>query len=93
MGKEPPENHGVGDVGDVKLIEAEQPGLVGQRVGDQPDRIFAFMLAALHFLPDRVNAFVHVQHEFVKMRAALAPTGLASKNKSISMVLPRPTSP
>ena len=33
------------------------------------------MLAALHVLPHAVNALVHVEHEFVKMGAALALDG------------------
>ena len=70
--EQPAENHGVGDVGDVEFVEAEQPGLVEQLLGDEPDRIFAFVLAELHLLAQRENAFVHVEHEFVKMRAALA---------------------
>ena len=30
------------------------------------------MLAEFHLLPNGMDAFVHVEHEFVKMRAALA---------------------
>ena len=70
--EQPAEDHGVGDVGDVEFVEAEQPGLVEQLLGDEPDRIFAFVLAELHLLAQRKNALVHVEHEFVKMRAALA---------------------
>ena len=70
--EQPPEDHGVGNVGDVKFVEAEQPGLLRQLRGGEPDRILAGMLAELHILPAGVNALVHVEHEFVKMRAALA---------------------
>ena len=70
--EQPAEDHGVGDVGDMKFVEAEQPGFLEQRFGDKSDRIFAFVLAELHLLAQRENAFVHVEHEFVKMRAALA---------------------
>ena len=91
--EQPAENHGVGDIGDVEFVEAEQPGLLRELRRRQPDRIFAFVLAEFHLLPEGVNAFVHVEHEFVKMRAALARDRAASKKKSISMVLPRPTSP
>ena len=70
--EQPAENHGVGDVGDMEFVEAEQPGFVEQLPGNKPDRIFAFVLAELHLLAQRENAFVHVEHEFVKMGAALA---------------------
>ena len=70
--EQPAEDHGVGDVGDMEFVEAEQPGFLEQLFGDEPDRIFAFVLAELHLLAQRENAFVHVEHEFVKMRAALA---------------------
>ena len=46
-----------------------------------------------HLLAQGVHALVHVEHEFVEMRATLAQHRLTSKNRSISMVLPRPTSP
>ena len=70
--KKPAKDHGVGDVGDVKFVEAQQPSLRGQFLGDESDRVIVGMFAELHFLPDRVNAFVHIEHEFVKMRAALS---------------------
>ena len=69
--EKPPEDHGVGNVGDVKLVEAQEPGFFGQRVGDEPDRILALVIAALHALPHAVNALVNVEHELVKMSAAL----------------------
>ncbi len=70
--EQPAEDHGVGNVGDMEFVEAQQPGLLGKFGGDKPDRIVAGVLAELHLLPERVNALVHVEHEFVKMRAALA---------------------
>ena len=70
--EQPSEDHGVGDVGDVEFVEAEQPSLLGKLVGDVPDRILACVLAEFHFLAEGVDALVHVEHEFVKMRAALA---------------------
>src|SRR5580692_11103222 len=56
----------------MEFVEAEQPGLIEQLLGNKPDRIFAVVLAELHLLPQRENALMHVKHEFVKMRAALA---------------------
>ncbi len=37
--EEPPEDHRVGDVGDLELVEAEQRRLAGDRLGDRRDRI------------------------------------------------------
>ena len=70
--EQPAEDHGVGDVGDVEFIEAKQPGLLRQLTSRKLDRILAGVLAAFHLLPERMNALVHVDHEFVEMRAALA---------------------
>ncbi len=36
--EQPAEDHGVGDVGDVEFVEAEQPGLAGDLLGGKPDR-------------------------------------------------------
>ena len=73
--EQPAEDHGVGDVGDVEFIEAKQPGLLRQLAGHEFDRILAGMLALFHLLPERINALMHVDHEFVEMRATLALHG------------------
>ncbi len=70
--EQPAEDHGVGDVGDVEFIEAEQPGFAGQLFRGQLDRVLVGMFADFHLLPEAMNALVHVDHEFVKMRAALS---------------------
>ena len=70
--EQPAEDHGVGDVGDVELVEAEQPALLGDLGGGKPDRIVAGDLAVLQLLPEHAHALVHVGHELVEMRAALA---------------------
>ena len=70
--EQPPENHGVGDVGDVEFIEAEQPRLLRQLDRREVDRVFAGVLAEFHLLAERMNALVHVDHEFVEMRATFA---------------------
>src|SRR5579883_1161700 len=72
MREQPAEDHGVGDVSDMKLVEAKQPSLRRKIIGDAPDRILTLILAKFHFLADRAQAFVHVKHEFVEMRTALA---------------------
>jgi hypothetical protein len=66
------EDHCIGDVGDVKFVEAQKPRLASQIARRQLDRVRAGVLADLHSLPEGVNAFVHVEHEFVEMRATLA---------------------
>ena len=87
------ENHRIGDIGDVEFVEAQQPALFGdrrrRRAGSDPRRRSRRPSA----LAKHPHALVHVGHEFVEMRAPLARPPAASKNRSISMVLPRPTSP
>ena len=72
MREQPAEDHGVGDIGDVEFVEAQQPRLLGQLLGDEMDRIFALVFAGFHLLPDGMDALMHVEHEFVEMGAALA---------------------
>ena len=70
--EQPPEDHRIGDVGDVEFVEADQPGFLGQRVGDVADRIGIRDPAGLHLLAHGVEPLVHVGHELVEMRAAFA---------------------
>src|SRR6516162_6344822 len=65
----------------MKLVEAEQPRLRRQFVGNHSDRVLVGMFAELHFLPDEVNALVNVEHELVKMRAAFSPHRTALKKQ------------
>ncbi len=58
------ENHGIGDVGDKELVEADHPGLAGEPVGDQREGVLFPVQAA--------QLLVHPLHETVKMRAHLA---------------------
>ena len=44
-GEQPAEDHGVGDVGHVELVEAQHPGLVGEVVGGEVDRVAGDRLA------------------------------------------------
>ncbi len=81
MHKKSAKDHGVGDVSDVKFVEAQQAGLRLQFLGDELERIIAGMFAELHLLPDRVNAFVHIEHEFVEMCAALSRHRTAFKKQ------------
>jgi hypothetical protein len=79
--KKPAENHRIGNVGDVKLVKAQQPRLLGQLLGDEPDRVLVGMFAEFHFLSDQKNAFVNVEHEFMEMRAAFSLDRTAVKKQ------------
>ena len=70
--EQPAEDHGVGNIGDVEFVEAEQPGLLRDGRGGKRDRILVAAFARFRLLPERVDAFVHVGHEFVEMNATLA---------------------
>ena len=69
--EQPAENHRIGNVGDVKLVEAQQPRLVEDRLGGEPDHVGVADLAARDILPVAVDPLVHLGHEFVEMGAAL----------------------
>ena len=70
--EQPPENHRIRDVGDVKLVEAEEPGFLGERGGCMRDRVAVRDLAGLDLLAIEMHALVHVGHELMKVRAAFA---------------------
>ena len=91
--EQPAEDHGVGDVRDREFVEAQQRRFLDQVFGDGGDRIVALDLVRLLFLAPGENALVDVGHEGVEMDAALQFDLDESKNRSISMVLPRPTDP
>ncbi|MCY1429209.1 hypothetical protein D9M71_451170 [compost metagenome] len=57
------EDHGVGDVGNEELVEADHPGLVGEALADDGQRVL-LALEGFHFL-------VHALHEAVEVRAHL----------------------
>ena len=62
-GEEPAEDHRVGDVGDVELVEAQHPRLSGEPVRDDAQRVLA--------LGQRVQLPVHALHEAVEMHSQL----------------------
>ena len=64
-----PDDHRVGDVGDVHFIEAQQRRLVGDGSRDLGNGIAGMRLAGLG------DAVVHLGHELVEMRAALVAVG------------------
>ncbi len=92
MPEEAPEDHGVGDVGDGELVEAQQRRLVGELVCHRPDGIVALHLAALQRLAVGEDTLVCVARNPWKWTRRFGP-GATSWNRSISMVLPRPTEP
>ena len=67
--EQPPDNHRVGNVGDVHFIEAQHGCLVGDGGRDLGNGIARMRLAGLG------DAVVHLGHELVKMRAALVAVG------------------
>ena len=73
--EQPAQDHGVGDVGDVELVEAEQPGLLRQAPGEARQRV---VLAALAGPAPNVQALVHLLHEGVEVDPPLGldPGGL-----------------
>ncbi len=62
--KKPPEDHGVGDVGDVQLVEAEQARIPGHFQRDQRDRV------AIDLGAGDGDALVRFRHEGVEVRCA-----------------------
>ena len=64
-------DHGVGDVGDVKFVEAQQPGLVEDCVGCQLDHVAVCNFTARDVLAIGVDLLMRLGHEFVEMGAAL----------------------
>src|SRR5215467_3240682 len=62
--EQPPDDHRVGDVVHVHLVEADQAIPLGDALGERGERVFP----ALQFL----ELAVHVAHEVVEVHAALA---------------------
>ena len=71
-GEQPAEDHGVGDVGDVELVEAEQPALLGDLAGREADGILALDLAVFELLAENPHTLVNIGHELVEVRTSLA---------------------
>ncbi len=65
MLEQPPEDHRVGDVGHLHLIEAQEACFCRDAGGDMRDRIAVDLLARL------ADALVHVGHELMEMAALL----------------------
>jgi hypothetical protein len=70
--EQPAEDHRVGDVGDVEFVEAQQPRILGDGVGGQPDRLGVGDLAVLEQIAEMARTLVDVGHELVEMHPALA---------------------
>ena len=65
--EQPPENHRVGDVGNMEFVKAEQAHLAGDLPGDLEHRVG---LALVFF-----QVVVNLLHEGVEVDAPLAPVG------------------
>src|SRR4029079_19558249 len=71
-GEQPAKDHGVSDIGDVELIEAQQPTLLRDLAGGEADRVVALDLAVLELLAEYAHTVVDIGHELVEVGAALA---------------------
>ena len=65
--KEALENHGIGHIGHLKLVKAQQFGIGRQLVCHGRDRILVFGLSLM--LAPHVDLAVHVEHKVVEMHA------------------------
>ena len=76
------EDHRIGNVGDLKLVEAQQLRLRRDRLGDRHDRVgFRWGAPGRQLLAPRVQALMHFEHEFVKVDAALLRHGGVGKKQ------------
>ena len=75
-GEQATEDGGVGDVGDLKLVETEQPGLARDFLGEFRHRIG---LGAFGAQAPRMQALMHLDHEGVEMHAPLVMRGDRSR--------------
>ena len=66
--EQPAEDHRIGDVVDLELVEAQQRRFGGDRIGQRRDRVLALRVGPL----PGMNAAVRVLHEAVEMNAPLA---------------------
>ena len=57
----------------MEFVEAEEPRLLADLVGDVADRVAIRNGAELQLMPHLADAVVHVGHEFVEMRPPLPP--------------------
>jgi hypothetical protein len=89
------QDHRVGDVGHLELVEAEQSRLPGRDLArDRHDGVGFRRRALGRELPARLcsRAWTSSMNSWKCTRRFLA-TGASAKNRSISIDLPRPTGP
>jgi hypothetical protein len=67
--KETMENGGIGDVVDLKLVEAEQPGVGSEGVGERRNGIEGGVGGGARTMAPTMNAAMDVEHEGVKVGA------------------------
>ncbi len=85
--EQPAHDHGVGDVGHLKLVDTDERRVLGDLAGRASERIAGGLLTGA------VNGLMGLDHELLEVDAVFLLRGTLSKNRSISMVLPRPTGP
>ena len=79
--EQPPQDHRVGDVGDLHFVEAQQPRLLGDLPGGLGDEL---ILARSRLRARLAQARVRGQHEFVEVRrgASSSPARLRRTDPS-----------
>ena len=79
--EQPPQDHGVGDIRHLQLVETQQPGFGGDQFGDRRDGVVALMraehgLAGLRIpLAPLFDQVVDAGHEGVEVRPRLSRLG------------------
>ena len=99
--EQPAQDHRVGDVRHLEFVEAEKRRFVGDRMRHGRNGIVArlaheFGTLGAYFrieIAPFVDARVHLLMKALKCTRRFFAMGALSKNMSISMDLPRPTSP
>jgi hypothetical protein len=65
--EQPAEDHRIGNIRDVEFVETQQPRFIRDRRGGALDRIVLALVLTIG-----VDSLMHVRHEFMEMRTALA---------------------
>jgi hypothetical protein len=86
MLEQAPQDYGIGDIGHLQLVEAQEGRAGRDLLRGASDRVRGR-------LPGTLDRVMHLGREFLKVDAALRREADTSKKKSSSIVLPRPTPP
>ncbi len=63
--EQPADDHRIGNIGDLKLVEAKQRGIAGNGLGDRRDRVAVDQLAVVE------DTLVHLEHEGMEVHPPL----------------------